>query len=500
MAIGALTPWYEAEAGVQKLDINKQVIQENAMKLEEMDRAIKRKREIEELAKQAYLEQQQQGPKGPNSLIQQLPRGFMPGESGGMPDTNKPEMMPVGLQGTTEVPTSPFGTTEQAGQATMGGMQEVPQGFQQPQVQAPQAKQPEESHPLLRQAEIARKTNAEHEALTNSIAQNYNLISKLRERGMVDEANALATTNLGLEQKAITVEKANLEAQDKILDHIGSVATAAADGIANARTPQQAANARAMLIMQAQQLPEMDVSDIMQMSDADLVSTLRQVASSTLSGKEQISLRKKEMDIAAASDRAKKLNEYRKDLLAFRERKQASDRELATDKIKLRERKLTQDEVMDKYKLKIKAWETERSDIEKEIDGYEKSLLELQKGNMFFTVDGKPMSSDEPDVLEREATRLSDAIESKRKMKEELTSSIDEIVKGLDSTGTNTQPTTEKPAAKKEFDTKVKYKFVKGADPRDIASYNDLMAKAKTTEEKLAVQKKAFEFGLVEPR
>lgn len=488
MAIGALTPWYDVEAGAQKVKMNEQVIQENAMKLDEMHQAIQKKREIEELAKQVAAEQAQQGP---NSLPpNQLPRGFMPGEQGGIP--NQANMIPVGLQqAPTEVPTSPFGTTEQTG--VMGGMQEQPT-----------QKAPEESHPLLRQAEIARKANDEHEALRNNIAQNYNLMKRLREKGFVDEANKLANSTLDLETKANKAEQTNLEAQDKILDHIGSVATAAANAIANAKTPQQAANARAMLYMQAQQLPDMDITDMMQMSDADLVSALRQVSSATLSGKEQISLRKQEMAIAAASERAALRDKLARDQLASKERSQAASRELREDKLNFEKNKFGYKELTEKYDKQIKTWENEKNSLDKDISGLEKSLLELQKGNMFYTASGKPMSSDDPEVLEKEANLLADAIEAKRKEKEDLTSNIDDLSKqrmSLSPSGKQEAPAQATESTQpKEFNEKVGYRFVKGADPRDIAAYNKMMSAAKTREEKLAIQKKAFEFGLVEPK
>lgn len=443
MAIGALTPWYDVEAGAQK-------VQENAMKLDEMHQAIQRKREIEDLAKQVAAEQQFN--KGYNSLPpNQLPRGFMPGEQGGIPDQAK--MIPVGLQGPAEVPTSPFGTTEQAGSSMLGGMQEPQPVVQQMQ----EAKQAEAEHPLIRQANIARKSNDEHEALRNNIAQNYNLMKRLREKGFVDEANKLAMSTVDLETKANQAEKTNLEAQDKILDHIGSVATAAANAIANAKTPQQAANARAMLYMQAQQLPDMDISDMMQMSDADLVSALRQVSSATLSGKEQISLRKQEMAIAAASERAALRDKFARDQLASKERSQAASRELREDRLNFEKNKFGYKELTEKYDKQIKTKENEKNSLDKDISGLEKSLLELQKGNMFFTAYGKPMSSSDPDVLEKEANLLSDAIEAKRKQKEDLTSSIDDLSKqrmSLSPSGKQEAPTevSDKSAAPSKED------------------------------------------------
>lgn len=156
----------------------------------------------------------------------------------------------------------------------------------------------------------------------------------------------------------------------------------------------------------------------------------------------------------------------------------------------------------DDFGNQIKVNQTHINEIDKEINNLEKSLLELQKGNVYYDSKGNLMSSSDPEVGQEQIQEFVNQIQKLKQSKATLLADSDalnaqrsELVTSF-TEGSGMLPT---PAAK-TFNENVGYKFSKTARPDDIQTYLGQMKNAKTREQRMTIQRKAFEFGLVEPK
>jgi regulator of replication initiation timing len=154
----------------------------------------------------------------------------------------------------------------------------------------------------------------------------------------------------------------------------------------------------------------------------------------------------------------------------------------------------------DNYTNQINVNKTHIAETDKEIERLSKNLLELQKGNVYYDKKGQLISSSDPSIGEAQMQELQSQIDALKQSRQNSLAEIDAL--DLDRTNivnefTGTPQVTPQ---SKVFNESVGYKFVKGANPDDIKTYTQQMKAAKTREDRLKIQKRAFEYGLVEPK
>lgn len=150
----------------------------------------------------------------------------------------------------------------------------------------------------------------------------------------------------------------------------------------------------------------------------------------------------------------------------------------------------------DNYGNQIKVNQSNIKEIDNEITRLNRSLMELQKGNVYYDSKGQLVSTSNPEIVEDQIDSFNKEIQSLEAMKEQLLYQSDQ----LDNERTNFVRDAAGLAPQKQFSTNTGYKFVAGVNPKDKQAYLAAMKAAKTSTERLNIQKKAFEFGLVEPK
>lgn len=394
---------------------------------------------------------------------------------------------PSGFQAPAEVPTSPFGTTQVAGYDTMGGMQETPQP-----TEVPVREEPQQATPVQQW----KQAQSGYTMIVKKMQENDRIAKALRAKGLVDEAEQYDNKNIDLQTKADASKEKFLTHTIKTLDLAGSLANATKNAMQ--KDPANAGFYWNKFILQAQQYGADDNNELSQVPPNQRGVMLDKIIDQSEDGKERSRMAIETMRTKARAERDMALNKIRQDRLESQNRNAAASREIQRERLEFQQGKFEFTTLDSHIKDQIKDAETRKSSIDKDLSNLEKSLLELQKGNMFYTAAGKPMSSDDPEVLANEAASLQEAIKAKQEEKQELDTFVNDL---------NTERNTltkhipnKNIDTSKEFKHGVGYRFVKDANPDDIKVYKEQMAKAKTNAEKIKIQQKAFEYGLVEPK
>lgn len=122
--------------------------------------------------------------------------------------------------------------------------------------------------------------------------------------------------------------------------------------------------------------------------------------------------------------------------------------------------------------------------------------MELQKGNVYYDSKGQLISTSNPEIVEDQIDAFNKEIQSLEATRQQLLYQSDQ----LDGERSNIIRETAGLAPQKQFSTNTGYKFVTGVNAKDKEAYLKAMKAARTSDERLNIQRKAFEFGLVEPK
>lgn len=450
--------------------------------------AEKEKIVLDELKRQqAEAEQARQVKRDEYGKIDQeatrVPAGF------NLPPAVKPTV-PGGFEAPAEVPTSPFGTSQVAGYDTMGGMQEPSQQLEMPT--AAPTEQPQQVTPVQQWKE----SQSGYNMISRKIAENDRIAKALRAKGLVDEADQYDNKNIELQSKADAAKEKFLTQTVKTLDLAGSLANATKNAM-----QKDPANADAywnQFVMQAKMYGADEANQLAQVPPEQRAVMLDKVIDQSEDGKERSRMAIETMRTKARADRDAALNEIRQKRIDSQNRNAAASREIQKERLAFQEGKFEFTTLDNHIKDQIKDAETRKTSIDKDLSNLQKSLLDLQKGNMFYTASGRPMSSDDPEVLANEAASLQEAIKAKEDEKKDLDNFVNDLNTERNTLTKNIPK--KKIDTSKEFKHGVKYKFVSGASADDIKVYQEQMAAAKTEADKLRIQQKAFEYGLVEPK
>lgn len=197
------------------------------------------------------------------------------------------------------------------------------------------------------------------------------------------------------------------------------------------------------------------------------------------------------------------LDEWRKKQFGLDQRRISILESNASFDKKLKTSKL----IIDDYSNQIKVNQTHISDIDKEINRLQKSLLELQKGNVYYDNKGNLMSSSDPEVGQEQIQEFMSEIEQLNKVKADIaneTNTLDGRRSAIanEFSGSQGGPTTPnpKPETNVELGKGKGFKVKKDANPEDLKAYRQMFANAKTAQERMKINQKAFEFGLLERR
>lgn len=389
----------------------------------------------------------------------------------------------------------------------------APVGFAQPVAQPQAAPGSTAFWQGQNTAAPAPEVQAEQEQARNhvkewrDVQQNYNLIATkmqenskiakvLREKGLVDEADQYDNKNMELASKADTAKEKFLKTTVQALDLAGSVANATKNAM-----EKDPANADAywnQFAMQAKMYGLDEQNQIGQTPPQMRAGMLQKIIDQSEDGKERSKTAIEAMRIKARADRDTALNAIREKRIESQNKNAAASREIQSQRLAFQEGKFEFTTLDNHIKDQIKDAEVRKTGIDKDLSNLEKSLLELQKGNMFYTASGRPMSSDDPEVLANEAATLQEAIKAKQDEKRDLDNFVNDL--NTERNSLTKHIPNKKIDTSKEFKTGVKYKFTAGANPDDIKVYQEQMAAAKTHDDKIRIQQKAFEYGLVEPK
>ena len=465
---------YEAEAQLAGYRSKVQEAEKGKIILDEL----KRQQAEAEAARQVKQDEY-----GKMNIESKMPAGF------NTPSVAKPSV-PGGFETQAEVPTSPFGTSQVAGYDTMGGMQEPSQQLEMPT--AAPTEQPQQVTPVQQWKE----SQSGYNMINKKIAENDRIAKALRAKGLVDEADQYDNKNIELQTKADASKEKFLTHTIKTLDLAGSLANATKNAM-----QKDPANANAywnQFVMQAKMYGADEANQLAQVPPDQRAVMLDKIVDQSEDGKERSRMAIETMRTKAKAERDTALNEIRQKRIDSQNRNAAASREIQKERLAFQEGKFEFTTLDNHIKDQIKDAETRKTGIDKDLSNLEKSLLELQKGNMFYTASGKPMSSDDPEVLANEAASLQEAIKAKQDEKRDL----DEFVNGLNTERNSLSKhiPNKKIDTSKEFKHGVKYKFTAGANPDDIKVYQEQMAAAKTPADRIKIQQKAFEYGLVEPK
>jgi hypothetical protein len=148
------------------------------------------------------------------------------------------------------------------------------------------------------------------------------------------------------------------------------------------------------------------------------------------------------------------------------------------------------------YGDQIKVNQGNIKEIDNEIKRLNTSLMELQKGNVYYDSKGQLISTSNPEIVEDQIEAFNKEIQSLEAARQQLLYQSDQ----LDSERSNIIRETAGLAPQKQFSTNTGYKFVTGVNAKDKEAYLKAMKAARTSDERLNIQRKAFEFGLVEPK
>lgn len=161
--------------------------------------------------------------------------------------------------------------------------------------------------------------------------------------------------------------------------------------------------------------------------------------------------------------------------------------------------------MIDDYSNQIKVNQNHINDIDKEINRLQKSLLELQKGNVYYDNKGNLMSSSDPEVGQEQIQEFMSEIEQLNKVKADITNETNTLdgrrsaiaSEFSGSQGGSTTP-NPKPGSNVEMGKGKGFRVKQGANPEDLKAYRQMFANAKTADERMKINQKAFEFGLLE--
>jgi hypothetical protein len=209
-----------------------------------------------------------------------------------------------------------------------------------------------------------------------------------------------------------------------------------------------------------------------------------------LTANQSVNAEMKALSIKQRQDASDRRDELAKETLRFKERQQTDLQNYRGARLAFDKSKHTDSDSKKLFEITNKVVTADSqyiSHLDAEHKGIQDAIQKLESGKQFGLDDTATASK-----LAQLRRDLADNEDEQEKSKESYRSHMAD----LESLKTGKQPEKTKPA----FSRSDKYGFVKGANPQDIKEYQDMMKNAKTEAERIDIQKKAYEYGLVEKR
>jgi hypothetical protein len=326
-------------------------------------------------------------------------------------------------------------------------------------------------------------------------AQEYATISKaLKAKGLVDQAEQYDAKIMDLQNKSLKAKDDVLDHSIKVLGLAGNLANGYMEAVKNDPASSDAAWAR--FAMTAKMYGADEDNKLMMTPPDQRQQVAQQIMDQSEDGKTRAMMAREQLKVQYKAKAQLESNELKREIEQSRTRRQA-DREAGINKRWEAGREDTQFKTLEgSAKSRIAFAQRDRDDIDGRIKEVQTQIDDINSlRNISIPKEQRP------DAVAALETKKNVLLEERRNSDKEIDTYEKDLVALQDSY--KDVKSKKEPGSKgkpKEFSEKVGYKFVQGASQKDIDLYKSLMSQAKTREEKLEVQKIAFEHNIVEPK
>ena len=407
-----------------------------------------------------------------------------------------------GLQTSQEqaAPTAPMGFDGQAQQQPATPVPAPEQGsaafWKGQPTAAPQPEQPAPATPVQQYREAKKDVDL----VAGQIKEYATIAKALKDKGLVDQAEAYTAKGIALQDKADAAKDKFLDQSIKVMNQAGNLANGYLEVVKknpNDPVAQNAAWQRMMLETKAT-LGADELNKLSQIPPEQREQAAQQALDQTEDAKSRAAMAREQYKIQRQAAAKATTDELRLSIERERTKRQGI-REAGINT------RWEAGQGLQAYKTQEASAKGNVSIFQRDRDDYDQQIAALDnKIRDYNTVSNIGIPKDEWEQNKATLQEQRNLLQTQRDSVDNDVKEAEKVLTGLQSnfkaSGLKDTSTATPKTKSNEFNDKVSYRFTQGSKPEDISHYKDLMSQAKTREEKLIIQKKAFEYGLVEPK
>lgn len=410
------------------------------------------------------------------------PSGFMPGESGGMP-TSLPFYKTM-LGG--------FGTPEET-----------------PIPQEPGAITPTETKAAPNPLTAMQTSANEVQAAQSRLDQIKGTADKMRKAGLFDQADKYEAKQTELYRTFEDAQTKHFKNQAEVFKMTGGLAKSYLDSSKVQGADKDALWNRLILNAGTMGFPIDQLRNVPP-EQRDAFATQVYNDSMAADGKNKMAIAKMQED--RRDKRHEDIMKVRNDTLDVIRKRDAWRKEQGEQKLDWEKDKFGITKHIEDVNKRVSEAQNQIKEVDKDISNLEDTKTDLIKGNLFYAPStGLPLDFDEDEEVQKEVKYLDEKIKEKNITKDELNKYITDLDTERAKLTKGMGRDVER-AVPRIFNPDSSYRFVRNADPESVASYKRAMEankkdpnlpaaeQARRQKNRIEIQRKAFEAGLVEPK
>lgn len=252
--------------------------------------------------------------------------------------------------------------------------------------------------------------------------QEYSTIAKaLNDKGLVDQAEAYTAKAVAAKEKGAKANEDFLKHSHTVLGYAGQLADGYLDFVKAHPDDPGAQNA-------AWQRMIMDATSVLGADQANKLSQIppemrqqaaEQYGNQAKTGAERTRLAIENQREAGKAERAVKKEAFDRDVLAAKNTHQAWLREFGERKLNVQQDQFAYKALEGNLTKEITTVENRNKSLDADINRLNQSLENIKQGKEFVSAYGKPITSSDPSIIEKEAGILNDALAAKIAEKQE---------------------------------------------------------------------------------